>query len=361
MSTQTTHRYWYAYSDVIYPNKREEQGVPNIYAQAENLGGTFTRITKGLPRDTLFNFSPSLVRHENNTYIAWRGQTEPFGFRYDSKYFYLNGAPTDIYIGILAEDNTIIGAKKLRPNKHRLSYEDPRLFVGPDNNLYVQFVASTYASRFDSKKNTLFQQPKVVVCYIDENLNAVQAAIPPIGNNWKKDQTEKNWCFFSHKNELNCLYSTRPLVIERENGESLVVDTSVLDETTGKTPTFNSTAPINLGYGHLIFYHWKHLQFKPDGMQYLQYHLGAYIVDREFKEILYTTKEPLFSGSLNDKLISWTDYAGTPVSTQPAVILPFSAHLENDELVMPLGVNDAYMGIFRCPLATIMKKMERVA
>lgn len=360
MSTQTTHRYWYAYSDVIYPNKRDEKGVPNIYTQAENLGGVFTRITKGLPKDTLFNFSPSLVRHEGTTYIAWRGQTEPFGFRYDSKYFYLNDQPTDIYIGILAEDNTILGAKKLRPKKHRLSYEDPRLFIGPDNNMYVQFVASTYASRFDAKRNFLFQQPKVVVCYVDENLNAVQATIPPIGNNWNKDKTEKNWCFFSNKDELHCLYATRPLIIERENGEALTIDTTVLDETTGKTPTFNSTAPINLMYGQLIFYHWKHMQYKPDGMQYLQYHLGAYIIDKDYTKVLYATKEPLFSGSLNDNLISWTNYAGSPVSTQPAVILPFSAHLENDQLVMPLGINDAYMGVFRCPLASIMGRMERV-
>jgi predicted GH43/DUF377 family glycosyl hydrolase len=102
------------------------------------------------------------------------------------------------------------------------------------------------------------------------------------------------------------------------------------------------------------------MQYKPDGMQYLQYHLGAYIVDKDFKKVLYTIKEPLFSGSLNDKLISWTNYQGSPMSTQPAVILPFSAHLENDQLVMPLGVNDAYMGIFRCPLEQIMKRLERV-
>jgi predicted GH43/DUF377 family glycosyl hydrolase len=102
------------------------------------------------------------------------------------------------------------------------------------------------------------------------------------------------------------------------------------------------------------------MQFRKDGIQYLQYHLGAYIVDRDFTKVLYKTVEPIFSGSLNDQVIQWTAYDGAPMSAQPAVILPFSAHLENDELVMPLGVNDAFMGIFRCPLASIMRLMNRV-
>lgn len=358
---QTTNRYWHAYSDVIFPSKRESKGELTVYEQAEALSGTFNRITDGLPSRNIFNFSPSLLRHKNNTYIAWRGQKEPFGFRYDSKYFYLNNTPTDIYIGVLADDNTVFGAKKLRQNPHRLSYEDPRLFVGPDDNMYVQFVASTYASRFDEKKNHLFSAPKVVVCYIDEHLNAVSAAIPPIGNNRSNHLTEKNWCFFSRNNALHCLYSTRPLVIERENEEPIHVDTSCLQDATKGALTFNSTAPVNLGYGHLVFYHWKHMDFRPDGIQYLKYHLGAYVLDRDLTKVLYRTIDPLFSGSLSDSVIKWTDCHGTPMSTQPAVILPFSAHLENDQLVMPLGVNDAFMGVFRCPLASIMQRMHKVA
>jgi predicted GH43/DUF377 family glycosyl hydrolase len=360
MSTQTSTRFWHAHSDVIFPNKREVVGVPNVYEQAESLGGTFTRIVHGVPHENIFNFSPSLLRHNNNTYIAWRGQKEPFGFRYDSKYFYLNDTPTDIYIGVLADDQTVLGAKKLRSQKHRLSYEDPRLFVGPDDNMYVQFVASTYASRFDQKKHSLFANPKVVVCYVDEHLNAVSAAIPPLGRNRDSSQTEKNWCFFSRKDKLHCLYSTRPLVVEREEEEPIQVNTDCLAEITRNAPTFNSTAPVNVGYGHLVFYHWKHMQFREDGIQYLQYHLGAYIVDRDFTKVIYKTMDPIFSGSLNDQVIQWTAHDGTPMSTQPAVILPFSAHLENDELVMPLGVNDAFMGVFRCPLASIMRLMTRV-
>jgi hypothetical protein len=48
------------------------------------------------------------------------------------------------------------------------------------------------------------------------------------------------------------------------------------------------------------------------------------------------------------------------VSNQPAVILPFGAYVEGTDLVMSLGVNDAYIGIFRCPLESIMKQLERV-
>lgn len=355
-----TYRFFHANSDVLYPIKRERDGVPTIYDQAKRLDGTFTRIVRGLPAHNVANFSPSIVKHRGRTYIAWRSQPEPFGFRHDMKYFYLNNQPTDIYIGELADDQTIVGTRKLRPNKHRLSYEDPRLFVGPDDNLYVQFVASTYASRYDNRPDKLFHAPKVVVCLVDDSFEAVQAAVPPIGKNLVKGEAEKNWCFFSRQKELHCLYSTRPLTIERETEPTITVDTSALDEVTRGAPTFNSLPPINLGYGHLIFYHWKHMTREGAGKPYLMYHLGSYIVDRDFTKVLYVDKRPLFTGSLNDHLITWTDYAGNPVSDQPAVVLPFGGYVENTELVLSLGVNDAFMGIFRCPLESILKRMEKV-
>jgi hypothetical protein len=83
------------------------------------------------------------------------------------------------------------------------------------------------------------------------------------------------------------------------------------------------------------------------------------LVDKKFKEITYLTEEPLFTGSLNDRVIEWTDVMGNVVSNQPAVILPFGAFLEGDELVMSLGVNDAFMGIFRTKLENIMRRMKK--
>ena len=355
---QTTHRFFHANSDAIFPVKISEKGIPNVYTQAEMHGGTFTRILHGLPQGSVANFSPCITKHKGKTYIAWRTQPEPFGFRYDNNYFYLNNTPTNVQIGLLHDDKTILGAKPLRPNKHRLSYEDPRLFVGPDDELYVQFVGSTYASQYNKGGAKLFDTPKVVVSHVDEKGDPVRAAIPPIGKNLEKGAVEKNWCFFSYKDELRCLYSTRPLVFECEKGEKITIDTDVLDEVTQGAPTFNSVAPIDLGYAFLIFYHWKHMVVTPEGFSYLQYHLSAYMIDKKFSKVTHLIKKPLFSGSLNDNLIRWTDYAGNPVSTQPAVILPFGAYVENTELVMSLGVNDAFMGIFRCPLESIMRQLE---
>jgi predicted GH43/DUF377 family glycosyl hydrolase len=358
---QTTHRFFHAYSDVLFPVKTETTGVPTVYEQAEQLGGKFTRIVNGLPENTIANFNPSVIRFNETNYIAWRCQPQPFGFRYDMKYFYLNGQPNDIYIGILGNDDaSVIGTKKLRPKKHRLSYEDPRLFKGPDEQLYVQFITSTYASRYDTKDYKLFHQPKVSVCWVNENFDAVQSATPPIGENLVKGKPEKNWCFFSRKDELACLYSTRPLVIESERTPRIQVNTQVLDTVTRGAPTFNSTAPIDLGYGYLIFYHWKHTTFAPGGKPYLLYHVSAYMVDKEFKKVTYIVDKPLFTGSLNDRVIEWTDLMGTPVSNQPAVILPFGAYVHGTELVMSLGVNDAFMGIFRTQLENIMRLLKKV-
>jgi predicted GH43/DUF377 family glycosyl hydrolase len=359
MQSQT--RYFHLYSDVLFPVKGTSEGVPTVYEQAESLGGTFTRIVKGLPEGSVANFNPSIAHFNNSVYVTWRSQPEAFGFRYDNKYFYLNNQPNEIYIGLLGADGkSIIGTKKIRPNKHRLSYEDPRLFIGPDKNLYIQFVASTYASKYDGNPKKLFHQPKVIVCWLNENFQAVSAAIPPIGKNRVVGEAEKNWAFFTANDELNCLYSTRPLVIERESGVSTTLDTQVLEQVTKGCATFNSTAPLDLGYGYLIFYHWKHMTCTPEGRPYLIYHVGAYMTDKKFEKVTYLIEDPIFTGSLNDRVIEWTDYNGTPVSNQPAVILPFGALLEGDELVMSLGVNDAFMGIFRTKLENIMRRLKKV-
>lgn len=357
---QTTHRFFHNYSHALYPLQLPQKGIPDVYEQARALKGTFTRIVRGLPANAVANFSPSIHRFKGKTYIAWRSQPEPFGFRPDNNYQYLNNAPTEVYIGILHDDETIVGAKKLRSKPHRLSYEDPRLFVGPDDELYVQFVGSTYASKYNKNSKKLFHQPKVIVCHVDEFCEGTKAAIPPIGQNREIGATEKNWCFFSHKDELRCLYSTRPLLIECEKSPKIKIDTEVLEEVTGGSATFNSLAPINLGYAHLVFYHWKHMARSSNGQMYLLYHLSAYLVDKDFTKVTHVIRRPLFSGSLNDKLIHWTNYAGQPVSNQPAVILPFGAYVEHTDLVMSLGVNDAFMGIMRCPMEAVMGQLEPV-
>jgi hypothetical protein len=84
------------------------------------------------------------------------------------------------------------------------------------------------------------------------------------------------------------------------------------------------------------------------------------MVDRDFTKVTHVDPKPLFSGSLHDRLISWTDVGGNIVSFQPAVILPFGAYVENTELVMSLGVNDAFMGIFRTPLENIVKRLQPI-
>jgi predicted GH43/DUF377 family glycosyl hydrolase len=48
------------------------------------------------------------------------------------------------------------------------------------------------------------------------------------------------------------------------------------------------------------------------------------------------------------------------VSKQPAVALPFGAFIEGENLVMSLGINDAFMGILRCPINEILKKLKKV-
>jgi predicted GH43/DUF377 family glycosyl hydrolase len=98
-----------------------------------------------------------------------------------------------------------------------------------------------------------------------------------------------------------------------------------------------------------------------DRRPYLLYALGAYTLDKDQTRIMRMTKEPLFVGSTNDELVTWTDPVGNDISNQPACVLPFGCFLDlNEDLVMSLGVNDYFMGIFRTPVLNVLSLMESV-
>lgn len=355
-----TIRYYHKYSACLYPVRAGMHEDKTVYEQAEDLGGKFVRITAGLPNEITFNFNPTLAEHEGKTWIAWRAQPEPFCFRWDNQYFYLNNKPTDIYIGQLANNNTIVGAKPIRNKPHKCSYEDPRFFADPSGGLYLQFVASTYASKYARGGKHLFDNSKVIVGRIDERAELVDAIVPDLEKNRDKNACEKNWCFFNHNDELHILYSIYPLKILHEYGEPIIINSQLLKTATGDSPTFCSTAPINLGSEYLIFYHWKNNQFDSSRNWYLKYYTSAFTVDKKTFEITGVCEKPLFYGSLADQLIWWTDAAGNPVSRQPATILPYGALLRNDKLLLSVGVNDAFMGVMELPVDQILRRMTSV-
>jgi predicted GH43/DUF377 family glycosyl hydrolase len=135
-----------------------------------------------------------------------------------------------------------------------------------------------------------------------------------------------------------------------------------LKEVTGEHPTFNSTAPVLLEDEWLVFYHWKFMCRELDRRPYLMYALGAYTLDKDLTRITRMMKEPLFIGSTNDDLVTWTDAVGNDISNQPACALPFGCFIdEGDDLVMSLGVNDYFMGIFRTPVLNVLSLMQSVS
>ena len=344
-------------------NIRSKRGYPTVYQQADDIGGKFSRIYWGLPENSVANFSPCLVNHQGHRLVSFRSQPQPFVFRHDRKYFYYNNTPTEIYIGELTSENAISGAKKIRNKPHRLSYEDARLFKAPDDELYLQFITSSYASKWDSSKHTMVNQPKVCVGHLDEFGEVNDCIYPPVGDNLKPGKAEKNWCFFSEGGRLRLLYSTVPISIRTPGEPDIEIDSSSLKKVVGESPTFNSTAPIDIGDEWLVFFHWKYMAVDTATQRpHLLYHLGAYALDKNFTKITRQCTEALFSGSTNDDLIWWTDCVGTPVSTQPACILPFGGEYveEDDTIELALGVNDSFMGIFKCPLVNILGLLETV-
>ena len=356
------HRYRTYYNRVVQrAYAPSNSGFPSVYDQAYEIGGTFTRITGGLPKDSFANFSPCVINHRGSNLIAWRSQPEHFVFRHDMKYFYYNNTPTDIWIGELLTDDTIIAPRKLIDKKHRLSYEDPRIFVSPDDNLLCQFVTSTYASKWDTTNHKIIKTPKVCTGVVNEYGALVDKFFPPIGGNLKADKSEKNWCFFADEQNLRLLYSTKPIVIKTPNQQDKVIDSTCLKRVTSDHPTFNSTAPILVDDEWLVFYHWKFMCREVDKRPYLLYALGAYTLDRDLTKITRMMHEPLFVGSTNDHLVTWSDSVGNDISCQPACVLPFGCFVDEEgELVMSLGVNDYFMGIFRTPVLNVLSLMEPV-
>lgn len=361
MSTQFHRFRTYNNRSVIRAFAPTKNGFPSVYDQAYDLGGSFIKITSGLPDKSVANFSPCVLSHRGSTLIAWRSQPEPFVFRHDMKYFYYNNTPTDIWIGQLLTDDTIVAPRKLISKPHRLSYEDPRIFISPDDNLLCQFVTSTYATKWDSVDRKMTRTPKICTGVIDEFGELKDRFYPPIGDNFAFGKAEKNWCFFADGDALRLLYSTQPLVIKTPGEKDRTIDSSCLKQVTGDHPTFNSTAPIFFEDEWLTFFHWKFMVHELDKRPYLLYALGAYAMDKKLTKITRMVKEPLFLGSTNDDLVTWTDSVGNDISNQPACILPFGCFVdENEELVMSLGVNDYFMGIFRTPVLNVLSLMEPV-
>ena len=356
------HRYrTYNNRSVVRAFAPSKSGFPSVFDQAYDLGGSFTKITSGLPEKSVANFSPCVLSHRGATLIAWRSQPEPFVFRHDMKYFYYNNTPTDIWIGQLLTDDTIVAPRKLINKPHRLSYEDPRIFISPDDNLLCQFVTSTYASKWDSVPHKMTIVPKICTGVIDEFGELKDRFYPPIGDNLKEGKPEKNWCFFADDEALRLLYSTQPIIIKTPGEKDRVIDSTCLKQVTGEHPTFNSTAPILLDDEWLTFFHWKFMVHELDKRPYLLYALGAYMMDKELTKVTRMVPEPLFLGSTNDDLVTWTDPVGNDISNQPACVLPFGCFVdEDDELVMSLGVNDYFMGIFRAPVLSVLALMEPV-
>ena len=353
-------RFHHQRTDVLYPIRKPTKPglVPSAYEQCSAIGGHLTRIAYGFPDYAVANFSPCLTVHNNTPWISWRTQPEPFIFRWDNHYFYNNERPTEVFLGILEDDDRISGAHSIRPMRHKMSYEDPRLFIGSDEEMYCQFVSSRYASQFNKGGKDFFDTPKIWVSPITDGY-ATRAVLPPQGGNRQKGVSEKNWCYFTHKGITKLLYSTLPLLIyEDESGGARQIPSRHLRRVCEDHPTFNSTAPIDLNGEHLVFYHWKFMTTMPNGQSYLQYHTSAYMLDRDMTKITHMVNQPLWSGSLEDEVIWWTTSQGQKMSTQPACILPFGGVVQKDELVLPLGVNDAWIGIFRCKLDNIMAFME---
>lgn len=213
------------------------------------------------------------------------------------------------------------------------SYEDPRLLVHRDRLLVSCSVA------IDGENWQCLAE-------LDEYLRVVSFC----RFSRKVGRQEKNWIFFSHADQLHCIYHAGRGAHEVH----LVQDSAVIPTWETRSPVcwrwgeiHGGTNPVLIGSEYWTFFH--------SGCSLenaYRYFMGAYVFESAppFRIVAYTP-DPLYTPSAPSSL--WT-----PPGTKH-VIFPSGLLLNGDEFVIFSGYNDEGILVFRLPAKRMVSLMIR--
>jgi len=295
------------------------QGYDVRFIDNESLCGSY-----GSPR-----FNGSIIRYNGRLLVAYR-------------YYGGNINKSHLAISELDDDLAVKSNHPLNIRAHGTtkSYIDPRLFIHNDK-LWITF------AEFDMGNRGMYRC--IVRCvqlgdgYIPENDLEIK-----YGDNYKA--LEKNWCFFSHDDELWFYYSildqrcvrvcdtTGRMIEERRSGPF----TWLLDHLRGGTPF----APY--GDGYISFYHsgTKHPWYQR------RYGVGAVVIEGKPPFGIKKLGLPFMYGSREDLFID-RDRPGNPN-------VVFAAGLVDcgDHFLVSVGVNDSINAVITVPKDNLEATLE---
>jgi hypothetical protein len=148
---------------------------------------------------------------------------------------------------------------------------------------------------------------------------------------------EKNWVFFSHRDEVYCLYSFHPYRLLRARAwPGLDLETVVNEPLTGVPPQLargvrNSINPVDYDETHLL--HIVHCVYAVK-----QYAFWAVLISKETLRPVAISARPLVRG--------WE-------SAPAAIIYVCSAIASASEILIFGGINDSSIGSWRVPRADL--------
>lgn len=233
--------------------------------------------------------------------------------------------------------------------------EDPRIFRGPNDSIYVSFCHAT---------DKLNQPPCQRLAKFEDG-NLFKATLLPMityeGNGDSHDpkytnytieqmnavtlKPQKNWNFFFQGERLFFIYWTYPHRVVEIHPETMVViqewnagDDKLFAWQYG--PLAGGTPPIVWRGKYLSFYH----GWMPHQIRRRRYYMGAYTFEMEAPFRILEITPPLLRGSLNDPTnFEPPNHAGLPLVVFPCGLL--MEQKDPDQCIVSMGVNDSYSAV----------------
>lgn len=296
--------------------------------QAKAYGGELMFLdTSCIKASAIHN--PSLIQHQGKVYMTLRVQGRN-----------ILSIPwcADTFLAEVTEDFQISSAYPLIKDISH-THEDAKL-VSFKGNIYVSYV--TDVSYKCGNYNACMEIGKL------SPKEQIQTSFRPnINDNKNKDALQKNWLFFEKDEKFLVISTIDPMVVYDATGDLNNPKGIIRKEKAIKDWPFGqircSTTPIWIEEEnkYLSFFH-SHI-LTTDGIR--EYFLGALLFDNDFNITNYT-KKPLFVSTPHVKRYL---YANT--------ILPYGCILQNDQLILSVGINDKAAAIMKLPVKRIISEL----
>jgi predicted GH43/DUF377 family glycosyl hydrolase len=298
------------------------------------------------------NFNPSICTFNGKPIMAYRAEDPPTGIMAKIMIGTFDA-------GTMRIENPI-QVKIPWPQPHTSLYEDPRLFVH-DGKLWLSFIAATF------KEGHHFACQGIA--RLDENFQPDRIFYPDAGYN-KNDvcegngvlSREKNWTFFSHKNQIHVIYTINPMkvgIMNEDSGRIEFMEMTMFDSDWKWGEIHGSTPPIKVNDKLIASFH--SFDFERDQRRY---HFGFYEIDPIKWRVTRISNMPWMSAFKDES----QDMRSRDQDYRPLVVFPCGLSKEKEwqflgnqnTVAISYGWNDCRSMLAFEDLSDILKSLKQV-